>query len=589
MKRMLILLIVLCNSIIGYGKECTDTTFVNSYAELVRCINASNTEKILLHSEQLISRLESAGLKDCELYFSSKFHRGQGLELNSQIDEAIAIYHEIIPECKSRNLLKIVAESYLSLARVYEQVQRPRDCVRNLDLALEIITENNFEDLESRHAIRYSSYQRIYKDKAIARHYVQKAIQLGLKHNVNRSIVDGYLLAGIVAEESDSAIHYFNKAELKFLDNQNFDAAASMASNQASQYLSSFDYDSASNAVDRAFNYQKLVSGRDFHYYAIQERLFRMKESIAKTQGNIDSAYVYSNKARENEKLADLDVDQQKINEMEINFAIEQEKARTQNIRLITKILIAGFVIFILLSGILALYYFRLRIRSDLIVKQSGIIESNNDKLRSSNKEKELLLSEIHHRVKNNLQLVISLLAMYSRNFNDAEMKDHFEAVSEKVMSISLIHEQLYKNEDYEVIDMEEYLSELKSKYEVLHVDDRINISTTSDEISFNIETVMPLGIIVTELLNNSIKYALNHKNILQVYIELQRQGKKYILTYKDNGPGYPTGHLDSNGKTVGGFLVTSMVRQLLAESKSYNNNGAVLEMKFKEKLTSEL
>lgn len=589
MKRILILLLVLSSCIYGFSQDCQSSIYVNSFTELQTFIYANNTKRILEQSEELLSSLESAGLTDCELYYYTKFHRGQGLELNSQVDEAVALYHEIIPKCKERSYYKVVAESYLSLARIFETYDLPADCFRNLELAYEIIKEYNLEDIESRYAIRYASYLRIYDDINLAKKYARTGIQLGEKYNVNRSISDGYLLAGILSENRDSALIYFQKAEDNFLENKSYDAASGMASNQASRLLEDAEYEKAKPIINRALKYNELTPNRDYLYYLGVSRLYRFKEEIAVVEGNIDSAYVFTNLAQENEKLVDLDVDQQKINEMEFSFALEQEKARTRNVKLISKILIGAFGLLIMLLGILALYYFRLKYRNELIVKQSDIIISKNDKLTVSNNEKELLLSEIHHRVKNNLQLVMSLLTMYSRNIKDVSTKDHFETVSEKIMSISLIHEQLYKNDDFEEIDMRDYFEVLKLQYQNLHSNDKMEIHINCDDISFNIDTAMPIGIVTTELLNNSIKYAKKDKNILQICIKLKRQSKKYIFEYKDNGPGYPNGQLISDGKTIGGFLVKSMARQLLANSKSHNNRGAVFEMIFVEKLTSSV
>lgn len=135
--------------------------------------------------------------------------------------------------------------------------------------------------------------------------------------------------------------------------------------------------------------------------------------------------------------------------------------------------------------------------------------------------------------------MVISLLTLHGHNTDNKSVKNYLDDLSRKVYSIALIHEQLYRSGDFEKIDTKEYIDELTSNFKILQ-DNRgqVEFQTELDHISLNLETVLPLGIICSELISNSLKYAQSENGNIKLNISLKVVGTKYLLHYKDNGPG---------------------------------------------------
>lgn len=159
-----------------------------------------------------------------------------------------------------------------------------------------------------------------------------------------------------------------------------------------------------------------------------------------------------------------------------------------------------------LLLLILLWFMYKNRSKTKQISIQNTIIHENNIALLESLNKQNVLLSEVHHRVKNNLQLVISLLTLHGHNTDNRSVKNYLDDLSRKVYSIALIHEQLYRSGDFEKIDTKEYINELTSNFKILQ-DNRgqVEFQTELDHISLNLETVLPLGIICSELISNSL------------------------------------------------------------------------------------
>ena len=205
-----------------------------------------------------------------------------------------------------------------------------------------------------------------------------------------------------------------------------------------------------------------------------------------------------------------------------------------------------------------------------------------------------LLLSEVHHRVKNNLQLIIGLLDLHGKYSGEKGNGSLLVEVSNKVRSISLIHEQLYGEGDFDKIDIEDYLTSLVQNFRELPSEtDEPDFLFDIEKLELSIDTVLPIGIICAELMSNSVKYAAKPNAKLKISIKLETNDDMQIFTYQDNGPGYTilegdkaNGH---NEKSIGLYIISSMVRQLKADQFIYNDLGAVFRMTFLEKRTSRL
>ncbi|MDI3484722.1 MAG: hypothetical protein PWQ74_1309 [Methanobacteriaceae archaeon] len=203
------------------------------------------------------------------------------------------------------------------------------------------------------------------------------------------------------------------------------------------------------------------------------------------------------------------------------------------------------------------------------------------DELRRSIEEKELLLREVHHRVKNNLQIISSLLSLQSMTEN---MKNGiFKETQDRIRSMALIHEQLYQSEDLARINFRKYVEKLV-KY-LLHsysVGKSINMKLDVEDLYLSINTTIPLALIINELVTNALKYAFNGRNQGTIYIKFKRVGDNLELKVEDDGVGFPEDKLQEN-KSLGLKLVNILVRQLEGRISIKGHDGSCFRIVFKE------
>jgi len=197
--------------------------------------------------------------------------------------------------------------------------------------------------------------------------------------------------------------------------------------------------------------------------------------------------------------------------------------------------------------------------------------------------QKEVLLKEVHHRVKNNLAIVSSLLQLQQLYTKDDLMKNMLQESQGRLRSMSLVHELLYKNGDFSRIPFDSYLKEigeyLKSTFAKPHQEILFEIST--DECDLEITKAIPCGLIVNELVTNAFKYAFADRNEGLVVISLRRNGEYFVLEVCDDGPGLPAGLDWKTAKTMGFTLVRTLSEQLKGALNIENKNGARLVLTF--------
>jgi PAS domain S-box-containing protein len=207
------------------------------------------------------------------------------------------------------------------------------------------------------------------------------------------------------------------------------------------------------------------------------------------------------------------------------------------------------------------------------------------EQIKMSLHEKEVLLKEIHHRVKNNMQVITSLLSLQSKNIKDEQALSVFQDSQNRVKSMALIHETLYQSKDLSRIDFAEYLQKL-----VAHVSrsyrlrpEAVKINIKVDNVSLPIDMAVPCGLIINELASNSIKYAFPADKRGEVNITFGQADAEYILCVSDTGVGLPEGFDPEKGKSLGMKLVRMLTEQLGGELECRNGVGTTFEIKFPE------
>lgn len=211
----------------------------------------------------------------------------------------------------------------------------------------------------------------------------------------------------------------------------------------------------------------------------------------------------------------------------------------------------------------------------------------SQEQIEASLKEKEILLKEIHHRVKNNMQLISSLLSLQAKYIDDPKILDKINESQERVYSMAIIHEMLYKSEDLSQINLDQYVESLSSTlyqtYEVnpANVKLRIDIDKT---INIDINRAIPCGLILNELLTNTFKYAFPEGKKGEIYVEVKSDSAGQLtLIIGDTGIGIPGGMNWDKITTLGLELVRDLTRQLRGTVTYKSTNGAQFTIIIKE------
>ncbi len=211
-------------------------------------------------------------------------------------------------------------------------------------------------------------------------------------------------------------------------------------------------------------------------------------------------------------------------------------------------------------------------------------IKEAKDKIKASLNEKELLLRELHHRVKNNLQIILSLINLQSNGIKDQQDLEIFRESQSRVKSLAIIHEKLYQSADFASINFEEYIQSLVSY--LLSYYSTISITVDIDvekDIVLNMDTAVPCGLIINELVTNSIKFAFPGVKTGKIYIKLYHEYGSLILIIGDDGTGLPDGMDFESSEKLGLQLVKTLTDQLEGTIKYNGENGAEFRIKFKE------
>ncbi len=206
-------------------------------------------------------------------------------------------------------------------------------------------------------------------------------------------------------------------------------------------------------------------------------------------------------------------------------------------------------------------------------------------KVKKALQEKEMLLKEIHHRVKNNLMIISRLLNLQSSYIKDKESQDLFKESQNRARSMALIHEKLYQSTDLKRIDFGEYINSLATELFHTYVADPslIELKINVDDIFLDINNAISLGLIVNEFITNSLQHAFPHGETGEIEIKFHSQDDKYILEVNDNGIGFPKDIDYKNTESLGLTLVTSLTEQIDGEIELNSTHGTSFKIIFTE------
>lgn len=202
--------------------------------------------------------------------------------------------------------------------------------------------------------------------------------------------------------------------------------------------------------------------------------------------------------------------------------------------------------------------------------------------LLTRNKENEILLKEIHHRVKNNLQVISSLLNIQSRSIQDAEVRSAIRESQSRVQSMSLIHQKLYRGKNLAAIEMKSYLQTLADNLIDAYLEEEeVEVRVDMQKLELDVDYAIPLGLIVNELITNSLKYAFPKQKKGAIEIKMEQNQDEIILDIGDNGVGEKTAAVKKEGSGFGSELIELLTMQLKGKLDLSTENGYHTRLSF--------
>jgi two-component sensor histidine kinase len=392
-------------------------------------------------------------------------------------------------------------------------------------------------------------------------------------------------------KQFNKALQYQQKIISKIKNIKDYDGLLLVYTTLINLNLAVKDYE---KAIYYTNLYHNVCKKLDKDTYYAEYNLFEFKIDSAK--GNLEPAMEHY---KEYVRISKKCFDEKKSNEInKLNVLYESEKKDKYITNLKGKSIIqngnlekASFIRNIMISGFILLFAFIFFLykaytskqKNNLILKeQQEEINRNNISLKQAINEKEWLLKEIHHRVKNNLHMVVGLLASQTEYLKGKEAIEANLESQRRIESMSMIHDKLYQSENLSMIDMPSYILDL-TYYLSDSFDKRkqIRFSLDIEKVDFPLSHSIPVGLILNEAITNSIKYAFpeNIDGVIQVI--LKEENEQYHLIIWDNGIGISDTIDIENTKSLGLKLIKGLSEDIQAVFRISNESGTKIELTF--------
>jgi len=530
--------------------------------------------------------------------------------------DKLLIYHQT--ENDSENL----AQTHSYLAAIYDVQGNHALALENYYTALEIsekLIDNKNIARSSGNIGNIYLYQKKYSD---ATKFFFKSLSLSKKIEFLEGMANCYNNLGIVhyyQENMDSAMFYFFQSEILKTNLNDSVGLSSLYNNLGEIYFLKDNYDKAMTYQEKAKAIQYSVNDKkglvysyinigaiyekkglyndaiDAHLQAISiakslqanwliMEAYYFIHSDYKGKGDFSKALHYFSKYHhlrdslktneDTDKIAHLylkydsgkkDV---QIQELEQKNQEQQERAERKSIIQLLLVILTALLLLIII----------------LMIRHIKLKKRNNFLLQNMLNQKEVLLKEVHHRVKNNFQLISSLLNLQAGSIKDANIQTALYKNKNRIDSMALVHKSLYENNDLVNIDVHKYVLHLvnnvKSSFNPENKE--INVTIEIEKILLESKQATPLGLIINELVTNAYKYAFTDKKSGELKISIVYCDENhYSLIVKDNGSGLPKGFSVENSNTLGIELVHLLSEQIGGKLELASENGAMIKIIF--------
>lgn len=511
------------------------------------------------------------------------------------------------------NAINAIGVSYYyqgDFGRALEYYIKAADHFEKYEINIRLAAVLNNIAVIYRNTKRYEDAIRIYKKAIRVRKSLNDSSGLATSHfNLGKAFV--------YVDMPDSSIYHLEQSMQFRKDRADSSAIAEIQNAIAEVMYNSGRYQQAVNRLENAWSYYKYhqeQEGLDIlcAYYALSLNelgrkdealtflnrgfdllsknptiqslleLHQLKAILLAERGNFEEAYYHQGQVALLSDSLRNGQQQELLEEMKARFEAKESEStiKLQKVKIEKQekekgylVLVVALIILLLAVAIAALFQ---------RIKRSRELAEKNEIISETLSEKEVLLKEIHHRVKNNLQVVSSLLSIQSREIKDEKALAAVNESRDRVKSMAIIHQNLYREENLTGVEAAEYVKRLcKSLFQSYKVDhDKINLSTEVDEVVLDVDLSIPLGLVMNELISNALKHAFPKGRSGELKISLKQDKDDLVLRVKDNGVG-----LSSNKHREGSFgtkMIHAFARKLNAEWSIMENEGTIATFRVK-------
>lgn len=210
-------------------------------------------------------------------------------------------------------------------------------------------------------------------------------------------------------------------------------------------------------------------------------------------------------------------------------------------------------------------------------------IKRSEKALKDSLAEREILIKELYHRTKNNMNVISNLMSLQANQIKEPVMKQMFKEAQNRIQSMAIVHEMLYKTEDFSNLDLRDYFEQLAKSILASYKKKGIELKYEMDSIPVSLYLALPSGLILNELLSNSIKHAFPENRAGEIAIRLKAKGNEIELSYSDNGVGLPEGFRIEGSKSLGMRILDGLIKkQLSGDWEMISDHGTQVIIRFK-------
>lgn len=478
-------------------------------------------------------------------------HHQKALELREQIPNVVSQYN-------------VIEDSYRALAMAHHRNGNDEKAITLLESSLKINREKRDIKREANSLRNLGEIAFDQKEYRKARSYFTQSLYLDTSINNVENAAEVHILLGRTfrglgsiskaAEEFEIALDFADKMKLRPMEVEAHQEMANM-------------YADAGRFAE-AFRHQKIAASKKDSLLN-EQKVKALKEMEVRYQISIKEARIQELNAQK--ELADTESE------------LRAKEAQQTSWALAAVTTVSGLLVILV---IIVITNNRQGNRINKVLEeQKEAIEQKNNVITASLREKESLLKEIHHRVKNNLQVISSILNLQSSSLSDQVALDAIKDGQNRVKTIALIHQKLYQTEDLSKVDFQDYTQQLILFLSATFKVHGKNIKSTvmANQIQVDIDTAVPLGLIINELVTNAYKYAFVNRETGEIKVELKKAEAGFVLHVYDDGIGLPNELDIANPKTLGMRLVHMLSRQLKGKLSWKNENGAWFTIEFQE------